>query len=304
MRFHTISLLALAAASTTMALPRPRTKRATTAVSASDLAGFAPFTQFARAAYCDSDKIEGWKCGEACDAIPGFEPTLTGGDGNAVQLFFVGYWPDQNSVVISHEGTDPTALMSDLTDLKFTQENLDSTLFPDVSTDVKAHNGFADEHAKTAAAVLAETTRLLSDKNANQVIVIGHSLGGAIAELDSLYLTLNLPADVHVKGVTYGTPRVGNQAFVDLFDSKVADFTRVNNEHDMVPIVPGRFLGFSHPKGEVHITSPGNAVACSGDDNDGDAECTDKTVSNILKGSVLDHLGPYEGIHIGSIFCN
>lgn len=33
---------------------------------------------------------------------------------------------------------------------------------------------------------------------------------------------------------------------------------------DIVPIVPGRFLGFQHPHGEVHILSPGNAVSCPG----------------------------------------
>ena len=109
---------------------------------------------------------------------------------------------------------------------------------------------------------------------------------------------------MHVKGVTYGTPRVGNKDFVQLFDDKVPDFTRVNNEHDIVPIVPGRFLGFEHPSGEVHIISPGNAVACSGDDNDDDDQCTDQSVSSIVTGNVLNHLGPYEGIHIGTLFCN
>ena len=91
MRFHTSSLIALTAAATgARALPMPprgaKMARSTSAVSASTLAGFAPFTQFARAAYCPSDKIQNWSCGEACDALPGFEPTLTGGDGNAVQL--------------------------------------------------------------------------------------------------------------------------------------------------------------------------------------------------------------------------
>ena len=33
---------------------------------------------------------------------------------------------------------------------------------------------------------------------------------------------------------------------------------------DLIPILPGRFLGFSHPKGEVHILSPGKAVSCPG----------------------------------------
>lgn len=34
-------------------------------------------------------------------------------------------------------------------------------------------------------------------------------------------MTLNLPSSVHVKAVTYGTPRVGNAAWASLFDSKV-----------------------------------------------------------------------------------
>jgi hypothetical protein len=121
------------------------------------------------------------------------------------------------------------------------------------------------------------------------------------------------------------------------------DFQRVNNEKDLVPIgiifqvlavrklfsdaisvVPGRFLGFSHPSGEVHIVSPGNAVSCPGmilaaymsskliglldiligDDDSTDDQCTVKTVPNILDGDVSNHLGPYEGISIGSQSCD
>ena len=93
---------------------------------------------------------------------------------------------------------------------------------------------------------------------------IGHSLGGAIAELDTLMMRQNLPSDVAVKGITYGTPRVGNPDFATYFDQAVTDFTRVNNEKDPIPTVPGRFLGFSHPAGEVHLNSPGNAVSCPG----------------------------------------
>jgi Lipase (class 3) len=76
---------------------------------------------------------------------------------------------------------------------------------------------------------------------------VGHSLGGALAELDALYFTLNLPVGTSIKAMTYGTPRVGNIAFAQLIDSKarynlrffwyiltlnpkVPDFTRINNE--------------------------------------------------------------------------
>ncbi|KAI0057779.1 alpha/beta-hydrolase [Artomyces pyxidatus] len=274
-----------------------------TTLPSSQLAAFAPFTQFARAAYCAPSAISNWGCGDACNALPGFQPTLTGGDGNDVQYFFVGYWPAKSAVVVAHQGTDPTQLLSDLTDLTIAQEALNPKLFPGVPSGVEVHSGFANEHAQTAAAILTEVKRLMKLHSSTSVILVGHSLGGALAELDSLFMKLNLPAGTAIKAVTYGTPRVGNPAYATYFDSQVSDFTRVNNEQDLIPIVPGRFLGFEHPHGEVHILSPGDAVSCPGDDDATDSQCTIQSVPNILDGDILDHLGPYQGIYIGTIFC-
>ncbi|KAI1789636.1 alpha/beta-hydrolase [Ganoderma leucocontextum] len=301
MRFYTTAVAVLALASASLALPT--SKRSVSALSASNLAGFTPFTQFARAAYCGADKLQNWDCGEACEANPTFQPSLVGGDGNAIQTFFVGFWPDQKSVVVGHEGTDPIALESDLTDANFFLQDLDTTLFPGVKSNVQAHDGFLQEHAKTAPQILAEVKKLISTTGAKQVITVGHSLGGALSQLDSLFLTLNLPSSIHIKSVTYGTPRVGNSGYAALFDSKVPDFVRINNEDDLVPIVPGRFLGFKHPHGEIHLVSPGNAVVCSGDDDASDNKCTIKTVPNIFEGNIFKHVGPYEGVSLGTIFC-
>ena len=58
MRLLHSSLLALAAL--VLAAPsRAPLRRDATALSSDALAAFAPFTQFARAAYCPSDKIQG-----------------------------------------------------------------------------------------------------------------------------------------------------------------------------------------------------------------------------------------------------
>lgn len=277
-------------------------------LTSSEISAFEPYEQLARAAYCASDIITGWQCGEACAAIPGFEATLTGGDGDAIQLYYVGYWPSQNAVVVAHQGTDPTQLLSDLTDVDITTENLNSTLFPGVSSDVWVHSGFADEQAQTAEIILAETQSLIASKGATTVILVGHSLGGALAQLDALYMTLNLPSDIHVMSRTFGTPRVGNPAYADLIDSMVPDFTRMNNYLDPIPIVPGRFLGFQHPETEVHIVSDSSddsdVVACPGNDDATDAQCTIMMVPNVVDADILDHLGPYPGdVYIGTIYC-
>ena len=44
-----------------------------------------------------------------------------------------------------------------------------------------------------------------------------------MAELDALFLALNLPFDSSIKAVTYGTPRVGNTVFAQLIDAKVCN---------------------------------------------------------------------------------
>src|ERR1700731_2351434 len=49
---------------------------------------------------------------------------------------------------------------------------------------------------------------------------VGHSLGGALAQLDSLFFKLNLPEGTVVKSVALGTPRVGITAYVRFFESK------------------------------------------------------------------------------------
>ncbi|KAI0045094.1 alpha/beta-hydrolase [Auriscalpium vulgare] len=309
MSFLPSALVALSFSTVTFAAPTARTPASrrdntVSTLSASQLAAFAPFTQFARAAYCPISKIKTWQCGQACDALPGFQPTLTGGDGNAIQQFFVGFHPDSNSVVVAHEGTDPVKLKSDLTDVLVGKKALDPTLFPGVPDGIEVHDGFADEHAKTATQILGEVKNQLSQHAGASVTLAGHSLGGALSELEAVFMKLNLPSGTAIKAVTYGTPRVGNAAWAQFVDAQVPDFTRVNNQHDLVPIVPGRFLGFEHPSGEVHILSPGNAVSCPGDDDATDGQCTVKSTPNILEGSIIDHLGPYEGIFMGTLACN
>ena len=61
---------------------------------------------------------------------------------------------------------------SDLTDVDFFLTNLDTTLFPGVSSNVQAHNGFLAEHAKTASQILTEVKNLISSKGVKQVITV------------------------------------------------------------------------------------------------------------------------------------
>lgn len=59
-------LFTLGAVSATPLTPSTLSKREASPVSIADLAGYAPYTQFAMAAYCPTRKLAGWKCGSSC----------------------------------------------------------------------------------------------------------------------------------------------------------------------------------------------------------------------------------------------
>ncbi|KAI0086536.1 hypothetical protein BDY19DRAFT_995826 [Irpex rosettiformis] len=124
--------------------------------------------------------------------------------------------------------------------------------------------------------------------------------GVGLLSRDVTALSVDAPSKIDTP---FAVDAQGHRGFLGQHSKTVSDLERVNNKKDPVPIVPGRGVGFTHDQGEVHIVDVGNAVACSENDNASDASCTIKTVPNIFKGNVLDHLGPYNDIMIGSIFC-
>jgi hypothetical protein len=153
--------------------------------------------------------------------------------------------------------------------------------------------------------------------------------GAAIALLDSVYLPLWLPSTTTFKTVVYGLPRVGNQdcklyshiefliysiravsgavitqnaplirgAVANYVDAHV-HLTHINNKEDPVPILPGRFLGFVHPAGEIHIEDSNAWDACPGQDNPSKL-CIVGDVPEIWDGDESDHDGPYNGVTMG-----
>ncbi|KAF8997851.1 lipase class 3 family protein [Cyathus striatus] len=273
---------------------------AITALSSTQIASFRPFSHFASVAYCQPAQTLAWSCGANCDANPNFKPTASGGDGSSVQFWYVGFDPDLQTVIVAHQGTDPDKIQADLTDIDVPKRTLNSTLFPGVDSSIEVHDGFADEHEKTASSVLAAVQKTIQDHGVNKVTVVGHSLGAALALLDSVFLPLQIP-NATFATIGYGMPRVGNQAFADYVDAHVT-LTRVNNQEDLVPIVPGRFLGYVHASGEKHIQDDLSWLDCPGQDNT-DSRCSTGDVSNILEGDINNHDGPYDGVMMGTAAC-
>ncbi|KZV71566.1 alpha/beta-hydrolase [Peniophora sp. CONT] len=296
-----VALVALAAALIphVLAASTPVKRQAITALSTAQIDAFTPYSNFAAAAYCSGTQTSDWGCGPLCDANSGFEVQASGGDGDGTQFWYVGYDPSLKEVIVAHQGTDPEKILSDLTDATFFLGELDSSLFPGISSSITVHDGFRNEQAKTASDVLAAVKASMSAHGTDSITLVGHSLGAAISLLDSVFLTLNLGSSASIKFIGYGLPRVGNQDFANYLDANI-DVTHVNNKEDIVPILPGMFLGYHHPSGEVHIVDSGAWDSCPGQDNESD-QCSTGDVPTIFNGDEDDHDGPYNGVMMGTV---
>ncbi|KAG8927671.1 hypothetical protein FRC02_007947 [Tulasnella sp. 418] len=236
-------------------------------LSGTSVSELRPYTEMARIAYCPKETIESWTCGEACQTVADFKLYTVGGDGKGTPVFFVGYHPALDSVVVAHEGTDPKQLESLLVDANIVFDPLNTTLYPGINPSIKAHDGFTNAHDRSALQILQAVQRGMVENKTKNVALVGHSLGGALALLNGVYLQLNLPPSTVFKIVTFGQPRVGNQEFADYVDRKFGrSYTRITNSRDLVPIIPGIFLGFHHTatNSEIHFDkSTNNWTACA-----------------------------------------
>jgi len=93
------------------------------------------------------------------------------------------------------------------------------------------------------------------------VVVGGHSLGGALATLCAVDLQYNFSdrfVDENSVGcITFGSPRVGNKAFVESFNKRVPLTLRYRYANDIVTHLPPELFGFKHVATTIQLGKPG-----------------------------------------------
>jgi hypothetical protein len=99
----------------------------------------------------------------------------------------------------------------------------------------------------------------LSKYSNYDIVVTGHSLGGALATLAAS--TAHFPTQTRV--VTFGSPKVGDKKFVKNFATAVPNCSRVVFEADVVPFLP-TLPQYEHVHGELRIDSDGKTLKSYG----------------------------------------
>ncbi len=193
-------------------------------------------------AYLEPPAVEGWfaEQGLALAAPPlrdpktGTEAYLAVGAGVAVLAF---------------RGTEPSVLRDWITDAKAAMQDGAALGLPG-----RLHRGFAEAFASIQTS-LDEAVEHLAQQGV-MLHVTGHSLGGALATLAAAYLARRHEFPVHSVH-TFGSPRVGDSAFVGYFDTEFAGRAyRIVNNEDLVTRVPPRRLplpGHAEPVRYEHV---------------------------------------------------
>ncbi|CAG8607980.1 38382_t:CDS:2 [Gigaspora margarita] len=247
------------------------------------------FITYSGASYCPNSC--NWTCGFYCDQIPDTTviKAITTDPVNWIDILGAYATITRNSkfkeVVVTFRGTANVG--NAVKDIEVTQcpYGFGSTTIPTSSQPggVLVHLGFYTAFLtfqQQIRDVITESIKQYPDYN---LVVTGHSLGGALASFAALDLKQSVEgANPYL--YTYGEPRIGNSVFVSFMNKTLDTIKRVVNQADIVPHLPPK-IDYEHHDGEIWIanTTANNAVKCSGDEN----------------GNIIDHIGPYWNIRMG-----
>ncbi|KAI5787100.1 Alpha/Beta hydrolase protein [Geopyxis carbonaria] len=133
----------------------------------------------------------------------------------------------------------------------------------------RAHSGFVAAWQEDRARILAAVGTLRAAYPDYGVATVGHSLGGALAQLAAA--DMRATQGLTVAAYTFGSPRIGNDA-LSKWISKQGPNYRVTHADDPVPRLPLMLMGYTHVSPEYHIAK-------------GDDEIKAQDV-NVLEGTV------------------
>ena len=167
---------------------------------------------------------------------PGTSPTSKGYAANITAIF---KGPSGDYRVVT-SGTNPKSAYDVNVEDKDIGQTALSGLISSAPWGTSISNGAMDGVQNILKGIIPLGGRLLGYltnhvANGGIVTVVGHSLGGALASVLSLYLKAELPSAT-VGCFTFAAPTAGNEQFADYFNKSMKGLsTRVFNTKDMVP---------------------------------------------------------------------
>ncbi|ORX94003.1 alpha/beta-hydrolase [Basidiobolus meristosporus CBS 931.73] len=260
---------------------------------------------YAAASYCLKSRVMKWDCGSRCvgdvKVTSYFSDLLSGLAG------YVGVNHKEKTIIVAFRGS--ANIRNWLHDFDFLP--LDFT-YPGAEKDTMVHGGFLKAFNSVSEDVIEGLKKVVdqlpSDPEDYELVVTGHSLGGAVAVLGAMEIKNHLlnpksprcitpptktinPANILLR--TYGQPRVGNPKFAKLAYKTLSNSTignnmiRVTSKNDPVPHLPPDSFGFQHSPHEVYIHwFTGKTVHCNDGSLTEDRDC----IRGYLPVDIISHM--------------
>lgn len=237
-----------------------------------------------QSSYCMSD-LDKWSCA-TCSDMNVYETKVLKDD----ELVIFGYNARYESIFIGFRGSS---------NIRNWIDNLHvSKIAPYEDTRILVEKGFYHVYNALRPEVYKVLNNLTGKYNTTNILLTGHSLGGAIATMFSFdfcyYSTSYEPTYL----VTFGSPRVGNDIFSAYFASCSVNSLRITHYYDMVPHVPEELLGYKHISQEVWYNEDNTMYQLCDDLDYEDPLCSD-SCAPMKCTSTSDHLN-YLNISMGN----
>ncbi|KAL9933523.1 hypothetical protein V8E36_007699 [Tilletia maclaganii] len=269
------------------------------------------------AAYCPSVLSGRWSCGLYCDGIPGFQLTDVGGDGAVKQIWYAGWNPSEQEIIVTHQGANSSSLAGVVYPTNLVLQSVDPRVLQTLSAvstssvaNAMVHTGYQSAWTQTYNDVQAAVQRqLAAHPSALRVLVAGFSQGANLALLDALALRSVLPKSVPIEVSVVGQPRLGDPVFAFAVDAVINtagqnfSYRHTVNAKDAFPHLPPPSAGYEHSINEAWITQSNSTFntpvyLCPGHEN---VNCANSIPDIQL--TILDHPGPYLGVPISAANC-
>jgi len=131
-----------------------------------------------------------------------------------------------NTIYITYEGTNSLYEALDAADIREKK----------IKDNIIVHNGFAEQFFSIEPYLTNDIINIMNSYPIERIIFTGHSKGGSVAAISSAYFAEkfnNLFITCHM----FGSPIIGNIDFVKWFISRLDEYSRIEIEDDIVPLI-------------------------------------------------------------------
>jgi predicted lipase len=139
--------------------------------------------------------------------------------------------------VVAFRGTLPESFSNWILDL-------DASKFADYDSipNAQVHSGFLDAYNSVSGPLKTAFNQLMQQYPGSNVLFTGHSMGAAMANLAATDMLAVGGNGGQAMLITFGCPRVGNQAYASFAENNFALSWRITHAADIVPHVPPMWM--------------------------------------------------------------